>query len=37
MLEDLVLSAVNEAIRKSKDQANGQVNQLTGGMSFPGF
>lgn len=37
MLEDLVLSAVNEAIRKCKEMTNDQISKITGGMSFPGF
>lgn len=37
MLEDLVLTAVNEALRRSRDRANEQMNQLTGGMGFPGL
>ena len=37
MLEDLVLTAVNEALRRSRDRANEQMNQLTGGMGFSGL
>ena len=37
MLEDLVLAAVNDAIRKSKDLANSRVSQLTGGLGMPGL
>lgn len=37
MLEDLVLAAVNEALRKSKELANGRMGQLTGGMGLPGL
>ncbi len=37
MLEDLVLAAVNEALRRSKELANGRMGQLTGGMGLPGL
>lgn len=36
MLEDLVVAAVNEAIRKAEEAVNGQVSKLTGGMGMPG-
>jgi DNA-binding YbaB/EbfC family protein len=36
MLEDLVVSAVNEAIRQMDEMLNGQMSQLTGGMGLPG-
>jgi DNA-binding YbaB/EbfC family protein len=32
MLEDLVLSAVNEAIRQADELANGEMGKITGGV-----
>ncbi len=37
MLEDLVLSAVNEALKQAKDMAESEMSALTGGMSIPGL
>jgi hypothetical protein len=37
MLEDLVLSAVNEALRKSKELAASRLGDLTGGLKLPGL
>jgi len=37
MLEDLVLSAVKEAIAKSQEAASKQLGGLTGGMKIPGL
>ncbi len=37
MLEDLVASAANEALRKAKDLAKEELSKLTGGLSIPGF
>jgi len=37
MLEDLVLTAVNEALNKSRDEAAKQLGALTGGMKIPGL
>jgi hypothetical protein len=37
MLEDLVLSAVNEALRKSKELAASRLGALTGGLKLPGL
>jgi DNA-binding YbaB/EbfC family protein len=36
MLQDLVMGAVNEAIRQIDEQVNGQMSKLTGGMGLPG-
>lgn len=36
MLEDLIVAAVNEAIRKADTAVNQQMSQLTGGMNLPG-
>ncbi len=37
MLEDLVLTAVTEAITKSQEAASKQLGGLTGGMKIPGL
>jgi hypothetical protein len=36
MLEDLVLAAANEALRKTRDRMSEEMNKLTGGMNVPG-
>ncbi len=37
MLEDLILAAVNESIRQSKELATQEMAKLTGGMNIPGL
>jgi hypothetical protein len=37
LLEDLVLTAVREAIAKSKETAAKQLGALTGGLNIPGL
>ena len=37
MLQDLIVSAVNEAIAKSQEVANKQLSRLTGGLNIPGL
>jgi nucleoid-associated protein EbfC len=37
MLEDLVLSAVKEAIAKSQEAASKQMSAITGGIKIPGL
>lgn len=37
MLEDLVLSAVNEALRKAEEETESKMGKLTGGMNIPGL
>ena len=37
MLQDLVISAVNEAIRQIEESANSQMSKLTGGLNLPGM
>jgi DNA-binding YbaB/EbfC family protein len=37
MLEDLVLSAIKEAIAKSQEAASKQLGALTGGLKIPGL
>jgi len=36
MLQDLVLTAVNEAIRQVEESAASQMGKITGGMGLPG-
>jgi len=36
MLQDLVIGAVNEAIRQMEEKVNGEMSRLTGGMGLPG-
>lgn len=35
MLQDLIVAAVNEALRKAGDDAASQMSKLTGGMGLP--
>jgi DNA-binding YbaB/EbfC family protein len=37
MVEDMVLVAVNDAIKQSKDEAKNRMSGLTGGMNIPGI
>ena len=37
MLQDLIVAAVNEAIRKSKEMMAEEMKKVTGGLSIPGF
>lgn len=37
MLQDMVMVALNDAIRKSKEDAKAKLMAVTGGMSIPGF
>lgn len=37
MIEDLVLSAVNAAIKKAQDMMAEEMKQATGGMNLPGM
>lgn len=34
MLQDLIISALNEAMRSAEDTMNGEMNKLTGGMKL---
>lgn len=36
MLEDLILAAVNEAMRTADEKVNQQMSSLTGGLNLPG-
>ena len=35
MLQDLIVAAVNEAMRKASDDAASQMSRLTGGLNLP--
>lgn len=37
MLQDLVLSAVNEALAKSQEMVSEEMSKLTGGLKIPGL
>lgn len=37
MLQDLVMAATNEALRKAKELMEGEMKALTGGMKIPGL
>jgi len=37
MLQDLVLTAVNEALKKAEDETNSSMGKLTGGLNIPGM
>jgi len=37
MLEDLVLAAVKEALRKSQEMVAAEMNKITGGIKIPGL
>jgi hypothetical protein len=37
MLEDLVVAAVNDAIRKSQQMAASEVGKIAGGLNIPGL
>ena len=37
MLQDLIVSAVNEGIKKAQDMAQTEMKKLTGGMNIPGM
>lgn len=37
MLQDLVLAAVNEALRAAKDMAADEMAKVTGGLNIPGM
>ena len=37
LLEDLVLTAMNEAVQKSQELAASHLGSLTGGLKFPGL
>ena len=37
MLEDLVLAAMNDGMRKARDLASAEMSKLTGGLKIPGL
>lgn len=37
MLQDLIVAAVNEAVKKSQDMMQEEMGKLTGGMNIPGL
>lgn len=37
MLEDLLVAAVNEAMRKADEMTNDEMGKITGGLSIPGL
>ncbi|MFZ7121463.1 MAG: YbaB/EbfC family nucleoid-associated protein [Eubacteriaceae bacterium] len=37
MLEDLILAAVNEALRSADEMVAGEMSKITGGMNIPGL
>lgn len=37
MLQDMIVAAVNEALRTASSTANARLGALTGGMGIPGF
>jgi DNA-binding YbaB/EbfC family protein len=37
MLQDLIVAAVNEAIRKSQEMMAEEMKKITGGISIPGL
>jgi DNA-binding YbaB/EbfC family protein len=37
LLQDLVMSAVNEAVTKSQELVNKRLSSLTGGLNIPGL
>lgn len=37
MLEDMILAAVNEAMRQAQEMASQEMQKVTGGMNIPGL
>ena len=37
MLEDLILAAVNDGMRKARELASNEMSKLTGGLKIPGL
>ncbi len=37
MLQDLIVAAINDALRKAKDLAKTEMGKLTGGLNLPGL
>ena len=37
MLEDLIMAAVNDGMRKARDMASTEMSKITGGLKIPGL
>jgi len=37
MLQDLILAAVNDALKKAQDMVSSEMSKLTGGLNIPGL
>jgi nucleoid-associated protein EbfC len=37
MLEDLVMAAINDGMRKARDMASTEMSKITGGLKIPGL
>jgi hypothetical protein len=37
MLQDLIMAAVNEGIRKAQDMSSAEMAKITGGLNIPGL
>lgn len=37
MLQDLIIAAVSEAVRKAEEESEAEMKKLTGGMNIPGM
>lgn len=37
MLQDLIISACNEALKKAEDESAGEMKKMTGGLNIPGM
>jgi hypothetical protein len=37
MLQDLIVSGANEALKKAQDMVSEEMNKLTGGFNIPGL
>jgi nucleoid-associated protein EbfC len=37
MLQDLILAASNEALRRAQEMVSGEMSKLTGGLNIPGM
>jgi DNA-binding YbaB/EbfC family protein len=37
MLQDLIVAAVNEGVRKAQEMASAEMAKVTGGMKIPGM
>lgn len=37
MLQDLIVAAINEGVRKAQDMAREEMSKITGGLNIPGL